>query len=182
MYKISYIANGVDTDFLFVFPFFQNADIKVSVDDVLIGDTQYNVIANNDFSGGTVVFANAPINDSKIDIFRQVSLSRVIDYQPTLKIDPEDLNSDFNFLLAALNDLNKPNIDLAEWQNIHDNVISLINYTVDLIKDKLSGGAVMGLYNNLLNVLDSALPKLINDYGSVTEESTHENDDDYGSL
>ena len=182
MYKISYIANGVDTDFTFVFPFFQNADVKVAINDSLIDDTQYNVIANNDFSGGTVVFANAPANESRIDIFRQVSLSRVIDYQPTLKIDPEDLNSDFNFLLAAVSDLIKPNIDLAEWQNIHDNVISLINYTVAVIEDKLSGGAVMGLYNNLLNVLDSALPKLINDYGLVTEESTHENDDDYGSL
>lgn len=182
MYKISYIANGVDTDFTFVFPFFQNADVKVAINDSLIDDTQYNVIANNDFSGGTVVFANAPADESRIDIFRQVSLSRVIDYQPTLKIDPEDLNSDFNFLLAAVSDLIKPNIDLAEWQNIHDNVISLINYTVAVIEDKLSGGAVMGLYNNLLNVLDSALPKLINDYGLVTEESTHENDDDYGSL
>ena len=182
MYKISYIANGSDTDFIFAFPFFQNADIKVSIDDILVDDTLYNVIANDDFTGGTVVFASAPANDSKIDIFRQVSLSRVIDYQPTLKIDPEDLNNDFNFLLAALNDLQKPNVDLTEWENIHDNVLSFIDYTIDLINDKLSGGSVLGLYNNLLNVLDSALPNLINDYGSVTEEAPNENNDDYGSL
>lgn len=182
MYKISYVSDGENTEYSFSFPFFQNADIKVAIDNVLLSDTQYDVNPNDAFDGGLVVFATPPESGKTIDIFRRVSLNRVIDYQPTLKIDPEDLNSDFNFLVAAFQDLENIEIDLSEWANIHDNVLAQINYAKDVIIDTLSGGSVLGLFNNLLNVLDDALPKLINDYGSVTEEAPNENRDDYGSL
>ncbi|MBO7042669.1 MAG: hypothetical protein J6W08_02265 [Alphaproteobacteria bacterium] len=182
MYKISYTGDGSNTEFVFSFPFFQNADIKVAIDNVLLDDTQYDVNPNSNFNGGSVVFASAPLSGKHIDIFRKVSLDRIIDYQPTQKIDPEDLNSDFNFLLAAFQDLHDIDIDLSSWENIHDNVLTQINYALQTIEDKLSGGAVLGLYNNLLNVLDNALPSLINDYGYVTESANNENNDDYGSL
>ena len=182
MYKISYTGNGNDTEFVFSFPFFQNADVKVAIDNVVLDTTQYDVNPDNDFNGGLVVFSDAPASGKQIDIFRQVSLSRVIDYQPTSKIDPEDLNSDFNFLIAALQDIQNINIDLAQWENVHNNVLTQTNYLLGLIEDRLSGGSVLGLYNNLLNVLSSALPQLINDYGSVTETADNEYSDDYGSL
>ncbi|MBQ8255866.1 MAG: hypothetical protein IJY99_02795 [Alphaproteobacteria bacterium] len=181
MYKISYITDGTTTEFAFSFPFFQAADICVAIDDVVY-DGSYTVIPNDDFTGGNVVFDIAPGSDSQLDIFRRISLSRVIDYQPTQKIDPEDLNSDFNFLLAAFQDLRAVDIDLTEWQNRHDNIKSLMDYTNSVIADKLSGGGVLGLYRNLLSVLDNALPALINDYGSVTDIAPNENRDDYGIL
>lgn len=182
MYKISYVGDGETTEYSFSFPFFQNADVKVCIDNDLLSDEQYDVNPNNNFDGGLVVFANPPESGADIDIFRQVSLNRTIDYQPTLRIDPEDLNSDFNFLLAALQDQQTVDINISEWANIHDEVLNKINYVLQTIEDKLSGGAILGLYNNLLSVLDSALPQLINDYGSVTEEADNENNDDYGSL
>jgi hypothetical protein len=182
MYKISYTGDGNTTEYIFSFPFFQNADIKVSIDNELLDNTQYDVNPNNDFNGGIVVFGNAPESGAHIDIFRHVSLNRVIDYQPTLKIDPEDLNSDFNFLLAALQDLNAIDIDLSEWENVHDTLLAEIDYVLQTIEDKMSGGAVLGLYNNLVSVLANALPVLINDYGYITEEAINENNDDYGSI
>jgi hypothetical protein len=178
MYKISYIGDGENTEFVFSFPFFQEADIKVSIDNEILNNTQYDVNPNDDFTGGVVVFANAPAINKNIDIFRQVELSRVIDYQPTSKIDPEDLNSDFNFLLAALQDIQTINLDLAQWSNVHDNLLNKIDYVMQTIEDKLSGGAVLGLYYNLVSVLYS----LINDYGSVDEDADDENNDDYGSI
>ena len=178
MYKISYIGDGENTEFVFSFPFFQESDIKVSIDNEILNDTQYDVNPNDDFTGGVVVFANAPAINKNIDIFRQVELARVIDYQPTSKIDPEDLNSDFNFLLAALQDIQTINLDLAQWSNVHDNLLNKIDYVIQTIEDKLSGGAVLGLYYNLVSVLDS----LINDYGSVDEDADDENNDDYGSI
>ena len=66
--------------------------------------------------------------------------------------------------------------------NIHDDIKSLIEYTHNVIADKLSGGAVLGLYRNLLGVLENALPNLINDYGSITDAAPNENIDDYGIL
>ena len=183
MYKISYISDGLTTEFAFAFPFFQVADVRVAINDIVGGsDYNYTVMPNSDFTGGNVVFDVAPPADTKLDIFRQISLSRTIDYQPTHRIDPEDLNTDFNFLLSAFQDLHSVNIDLMEWTNVHDDVKSLINYTHDVIGDKFGGGAVLGLYRNLLGVLENALPKLINDYGSITEPAPNENRDDYGVL
>ena len=183
MYKISYVADGATTEFAFSFPFFQNADVRVAINDI-IGAPEHNfaIMPNEDFSGGIIVFDVAPVADTKIDIFRQISLSRIIDYQPTKKIDPEDLNSDFNFLLSAFQDLRQIDIDILEWQNRHDDIKNLMEYTNRVIEDKLSGGSVLGLYRNLLDVLSNALPVLINDYGLITEPAPNENKDDYGIL
>lgn len=182
MYRNSYIADGVTSEFLFAFPFFQEADIRVALDDKLCLNGECSIVANEDFSGGTVIFINPPAENTKVDIFRQIALSRVVDYQPTAKIDPEALNADFNFLLEAFKDLQNIDINVSEWANVHDKVLSFIDYTVKLIEDKLSGGGVLGLYNNLLSVLDNALPNLINDYGSITEQAPNETRDDYGVL
>lgn len=181
MYKVSYTGDGITTEYVFAFPFFQVADVHVALDES-DETTGYSVVPNDDFTGGRVIFEIAPESDVKIDIFRQISLSRVIDYQPTDKIDPEDLNSDFNFLLAAFQDLRTVDVDLSSWKNTHDNVVNFLNYTLSVVEDKLSGGGVLGLYNNLLSVLSSALPELINDYGSITEPASGENSDDYGVL
>lgn len=182
MYKISYICDGTTTEYAFSFPFFQDADVCVAVNDVLMDARQYAVIINDDFTGGSVIFATAPDKDAKLDIFRHISLSRVVDYQPTARIDPEDLNTDFNFLLEAFRDLNAVDVDLTEWANTHDNVMKFLQYNMQVIQDKLSGGSVLGLYNNLLSVLSGALPKLINDYGSITEAADVTISDDYGVL
>jgi len=181
MYKVSYTGDGQTTEFVFAFPFFQVADVHVAIDNAEIV-SGFSVVPNDSFSGGRVIFIDAPAVNTQIDVFRRISLSRVIDYQPTDKIDPEDLNSDFNFLLAAFQDLRAVDIDLAEWENIHNNVVNFLNYTMDVIQDKLSGGGVLGLYNNLVSVLAGALPLLINDYGSITEPAPGDNNDDYGVL
>lgn len=182
MYKISYVGDGVTTEFLFSFPFFQVSDVCVSIDNSLLVSGEYSIAPNDNFDGGNVVFSLPPSEGVKIDIFRRISLSRVIDYQPTEKIDPEALNSDFNFLLEAFKDLRSVDVDLSEWKNVHDNVLSFLKYNLSVVEDKLSGGGVLGLYNNLLSVLENALPKLINDYGSITEPAPNENRDDYGVL
>ena len=182
MYKISYTGDGQTTQYLFAFPFFQDADVRVALDETVLGTDKYAVIANDDFDGGTVSFLTPPADGVQIDIFRQISLSRVIDYQPTAKIDPESVNTDFNFLVEAFRDLHEIDIDLTQWKNTHDNVMAFLEYNLDVIQDKLGGGAVMGLYNNLVSVLKNALPQLINDYGSITDTAPNETRDDYGVL
>ena len=178
MYKISYVGDGETTEFSFSFPFFQESDIKVSIDNTILNNTQYDVNPNDNFIGGTVVFSSAPQTSKNIDVFRQVDLSRVIDYQTTAKIDPEDLNTDFNFLLAALQDIRNIDVDLTQWANVHDTLLTKIDYVMSTIEDKMSGGGVLGLYYNLISVLE----ELINDYGSVDEDADDENNDDYGSI
>lgn len=182
MYKHSYVGDDITTEFLFAFPLFSDADVRVAIDSNVLDESQYGVNVNQEFDGGIVTLAMPPVSGAQVDVFRQISLNRVIDYQPTAKIDPENLNTDFNFILEAFRDLRTVNLDLAEWKNIHDNILTFIKYTIDVIEDKLSGGNVLGLYKNLLSVLDNALPQLINDYGSITDPAINENKDDYGIL
>jgi len=181
MYKISYTGDGETFAFAFVFPFFQPDDIHVALDESLLNTSQYNLQYGEDLTGGIITFATAPAIGARIDIFRKINLSRFIDYQPTAKIDPETLNADFNFLLEAFRDLNAIDMDLAEWKNIHDNVTAQIQSVQNLITDKFGGGATLGLYNNLLAVLGTALPRMINDYGS-TAQPADGNIDDYGTV
>ena len=182
MYKISYTGDSIALEFAFDFPFFQPADVRVAVNEEILDDMRYNLLPNEDLRGGIVTLATPPADGAAIDIFRKICLERFIDYQPTAKIDPERLNDDFNFLLEAFRDLNSVELDLVQWHNIHNNVLTLIQYTKDLIEDKVGGGAVMGLYQNLLSVLSSALPALVNDYGSITEPAPNETKDDYGEI
>lgn len=190
MLKVSYVGDGVLNEFAFDFKFFQPADVRVAVNESLSDPSEYNIAFDeNTMRGGTVSFAEPPAEGVRIDIFRRIHLERFIDYQPTAEIDPERLNDDFNFLLEAFRDLNAVELDVAEWKNIHDNVIGMMNtalsqiqYTNKAIADKMGGGAVLGLYNNLLSVLEGALPLLVNDYGSVAEPASNENNDDYGEI
>ena len=88
MHKISYVADGTTTEFEFAFPFFQAADIHVAMNVVILDPAKYSVVENASFDGGRIVFNEAPVADTQIDIYRMVALSRVVDYQPTAKIDP----------------------------------------------------------------------------------------------
>lgn len=182
MHKISYIADGTTTEFEFAFPFFQAADIHVAMNEVVLDTEKYSVVEKPSFDGGRIVFNEAPVADTRLDIYRVVALSRVVDYQPTAKIDPEHLNSDFNFLIEALKDLHAPDVDIETWRNTHTNVVDFLEYTNSLIQDKLTGGGVLGIYRNLITVLDNALPNLINDYGYITDSTPDDPCDDYGLL
>ncbi|MCL1902590.1 MAG: hypothetical protein FWG18_03120 [Alphaproteobacteria bacterium] len=193
MYKISYTGDGVQNEFAFDFKFFQPDDVRVAINNELLNHAQYNISFDENIydgmtHGGTISFAVAPENGAAIDIYRRIKLERFIDYQPTAKVEPEQLNGDFNFLLEAFRDLYSVEINIDEWQNIHDNVINLmtgalaqVQYANLTIQDKMGGGAILGLYNNLLSVLADAMPLLINDYGSIAEPA-NENNDDYGEL
>lgn len=182
MYKVSYTGDGVRTEFSFVFPFFQTDDVHVAVaDKVVTAGVDYSVIPNEQFDGGVVVFSVPPDDTVRIDICRQISLTRIIDYQPTAQILPEHLNEDFNFLLEAFRDLRGIDIDLSQWAVIHSNILDSQAQIRQMIQDKLSPGA-WGIYNNLLSVLADARPYLINDYGYITEAASNENRDDYGVL
>ena len=123
MYLIKYTGDGQTTEFNFVFPFFKSADVIVSVNSEILPSGSFNVNITEDvqhdgmYSGGNVIFSEAPASGAEICIWRKISLSRVIDYQPTLPIQPENLNADFNFVLEYLKDLYELDGDVANIQN-----------------------------------------------------------------
>lgn len=111
MNKITYIGDNNTTNFVFDFPFFTHNDIKVEQNGILLnsGYTIQHIESANPadipYSGGTIVFDKAPINTDIITIYRDLGFTRVVDYQPTQKIDPETLNQDFCFITELLKDI-----------------------------------------------------------------------------
>ena len=123
MYMIKYTGDGATTEFEFEFPFFKFADIKISVNSVILTDGSFSIITSDTpkydgmYTGGRVVFTVAPVSGAEIRIWRKIDLSRTIDYQPTLPIKPDNLNADFNFLLEYLKDLYELDGDVANIEN-----------------------------------------------------------------
>ena len=112
MNEIIYYGDGQTKDFVFDFPFFLASDVHVKLNGSIM-NSGYQVTgvkstepADIPYSGGTVTFATAPKSSDKIELFRKIGLERVVDYQPTKKIDPQALNQDFSFLLETLKDFN----------------------------------------------------------------------------
>jgi len=109
MQKVSYMGNGVTTEFTFNFPYFENTDVVVTKNGA--ATTGYNIIGNSGgldadipYVGGKVVFETAPGALDCITIARSLPLSRQYDYQPTEKIEPTTLNQDMNYLMEVLKD------------------------------------------------------------------------------
>lgn len=103
------MGNGSTTEFNFNFPYFENSNIIVTVNNQTA--SAYNIIgtsggedADFPYTGGKVVFETAPTSFDNITIARNLPLTRVVDYQPTAKIDPTTLNQDLNYLMEVLKD------------------------------------------------------------------------------
>ena len=120
MQKVSYIGDGSTTEFYFNFPFYANTYIIVLKNTQTA--TNFRVVGtdgglNSDFpyTNGKVVFDIAPSSTDIITIYRHIPLTRVIDYQPTEKIDPVNLNQDMNYMLEILKDM-QDNLDIFKEQ------------------------------------------------------------------
>lgn len=146
MNEIIYYGDGQTKDFVFDFPFFLASDVHVKLNGSIM-NSGYQVTgvkstepADIPYSGGTVTFATAPKSSDKIELFRKIGLERVIDYQPTKKIDPQALNQDFSFLLEALKDFDSA---VTTFSNKYAEIIESESYEsfsekLDNINQKLT--------------------------------------------
>jgi len=110
MQKVSYMGNGVTTEFAFNFPYFENSNIVVTKNGATA--TGYSIVgtsagldADIPYTGGKVVFEVAPTALDSITIARSLPLTRIVDYQPLAKLDPTTLNQDANYLMEVIKDL-----------------------------------------------------------------------------
>lgn len=126
MQKVSYMGNGSTTEFSFNFPYFESSNIVVTKNNTAA--TGYSVIgtsagqnADIPYTGGKVVFETAPTALDSITIARSLPLARIVDYQPTAKIEPTTLNQDLNYTMEVIKDL-QDEIDslYSEYADIAD--------------------------------------------------------------
>ena len=110
MQRVTYIYSGETQTFYFNFPYIEKSNIVVTVDGKPA--PAYNVIGvkgglNPDFpfSSGKIVFVKPLKMFQTITIERHLPYNRPVDFQPTAKIIPMDLNLDMNNTLELLKDL-----------------------------------------------------------------------------
>ena len=144
MQKVSYTGNGSTTDFYFNFPFYTNTDIIVlknnqTATDYTVVGTSAGLNADIPYTGGKIVFNDAPAATENITIYRYLPLTRIVDYQPTEKINPTILNQDMNYIMEILKDMHDKIDTFSEQYNdiinkeSTDNLLSKINYLNQLI-------------------------------------------------
>lgn len=115
MQRVTYIYSGETQTFYFNFPYIEKSNIVVTVDGKPA--PAYNVIGvkgglNPDFpfSSGRIVFVKPLKMFQSITIERHLPYERPVDFQPTAKISPMDLNLDMNNTMELLKDL-KDDVD-----------------------------------------------------------------------
>ena len=126
MQRVTYIYSGETQTFYFNFPYIEKSNIVVTVDGKPA--PAYNVIGvkgglNPDFpfSSGRIVFVKPLKMFQSITIERHLPYERPVDFQPTAKISPMDLNLDMNNTIELLKDLKDEVDDLrSKYKDITD--------------------------------------------------------------
>lgn len=102
---VSYVGNGITTEFAFDFKILNSADLKVIKNGApLYVGTHFSINGIGEESGGSVVFSVAPLLGDKIIIYRLVALRRDVDYQDNGDLLADTVNADFDRIWMALQD------------------------------------------------------------------------------
>lgn len=182
----TFTGDGVTTAFYFTFPFFGTNDIKVSIDtipqttdDFSVYPTQSPAPADTQYIGGRIDFSTAPSNGAIIKVWRDIELTRHIDYQPTAEPLSHQLNQDFNQCIAALNEMAEKlenTLSLASIPNLAD-LLSELSTIRESFPNFLTADDLETL-NTAVSNLESAIITL-NGYDYVVESQLPTADNNY---
>lgn len=99
-------GNGVTTVFPYSFPILAEADLRVSVDDVVKTlTTHYTISGVGESSGGNVTFLSAPANGAAVVIERSRAYTRTTDYQRNGAFDEQTVDADFDAAIMLIQQL-----------------------------------------------------------------------------
>ncbi len=111
----NHVGNGVTTVFAYGFKILQAADLKVTVNGVIV--TNYTVSGVRDPTGGSITFTPAPANGAAIRIARNMAIARGTDYQFNGALPADTLNDDQDapvMMVQQVNDVVSRALKLAE--------------------------------------------------------------------
>ena len=179
VFKYSYVCDGEQTVFEYLFEAFSVSCVKVYLDDKLI-ENNFKIYPFTDRCGGEVIFDFAPLKGKVLTIVRELDFSRVCDFQTGGVLRAEDLNYELNYSIACLNQINndlKKAIKLSYssdnvnpvlppakagnaivWNdkgdgfiNLGDNLSDQVNYVEDCVN------YVETVYNDLTDIITNSL-------------------------
>ena len=80
--RVQYVASAAQTDFVYPFPIFEDANLTVVVDGVTKAlDTDYTVAGAESDTGGTITFLVAMAGNEIVTIYRDLAIERLTDFQ-----------------------------------------------------------------------------------------------------
>lgn len=95
--RVQFTAAAAQAAFDFDFPIFQDADIKVYVDNVLkVLTTHYTVTGEGDDTGGVVTFVTPLAGGEIVTIYRETVIERVTDFQQNGPFFASAVNDEFD--------------------------------------------------------------------------------------
>lgn len=114
--KVSYVGNGIATQFAVPFPFLETSHLKVYqlLNDIQTERTDWTL------SSGNLTFATAPATDAVIVIIREVPFTQETDYRENEIFSAETLERNFDKLTMQVQQL-KEQADRAVTVDVFDN-------------------------------------------------------------
>lgn len=106
--RAEFTTTEPSSDFPFVFPIFEDTDLKVYTDGTLRSlDTDYTVSGAGSSSGGTVTFASPVATGVEVVLLREVPISRTTDFQAGQDIRADVFNDELDRIVAMAQQLDE---------------------------------------------------------------------------
>lgn len=114
---VRYAANGSQTIFDYPFPVFASEDVAVYFNGAL-QTAGYDITGAGVTSGGTVVFDDAPGEDTVITIERRVPLERMTDFLEGGDLSARSLNNELDYLTASIQQLARDQATMIRYDGL----------------------------------------------------------------
>lgn len=111
---VRYSANGVDSAFEYAFPIFASEDLAVYLDGAQQA-SGFTINGAGNTSGGNVVFDTAPASGVVVTLSRELPIERVTDYLEGGSFSAQSINSELDYLIAALQQVNRENDAMIKY-------------------------------------------------------------------
>ena len=106
--RIQYAGNGVQAQFTYPFPIFQNGDVEVYENTTLKTLTaDYAVTGAGNSGGGSVTFVTAPANGVTVTLRRKLTIQRNSDFQESGEFRAKVINDELDILTAGVQQINE---------------------------------------------------------------------------
>lgn len=99
--RVQYTANGAQTQFTYLFPIFEDADMEVYLDQNK-QSTGFSIAGAGETVGGSVNFDVAPSDGVIVTLARRLAVQRTSDFQESGEFRSKVINDELDYLTAAL--------------------------------------------------------------------------------
>ncbi len=111
---LRYVADGVQTQFIYPFPIFADEDISIYFD----GAEQFSgftIAGAGETTGGTVTFDTAPANSIVVMIERRMPLERLTDFLEGGDFSARAINNELDFLIGAIQQVGRDQAPMLRY-------------------------------------------------------------------